>query len=262
MLNEKPFAISGPVDQPLQLAMPDFDYTRNGYNMRDTNVVLAQHAQAAKAGFLDTLELLKINTREHTVDSFFEATERPTLVTGEVPLYPNEPGGLQVLETIMELISQSQQATGTPRKVIIPLNIAYMHGEKENHAMVLLIEKREEHYDIALLEQHARRDGSKLDFSNEKSFLINYLHTIYPQAEITQNEQPFCTVERSCGIATLAVCKKLLMEKDSVAFAADVANFLMDQNAVNHEHAANVILATKAAAHDGPPTTFREPGLY
>jgi hypothetical protein len=250
---DRPFSIGGILDFPLQLAQPGFDpRTGKGYNIRDTNLVLQQFASANKAGFLDTLELLRKNTHADTINAYFDAIESPTLVTGEVPVYPGMAGGMQVLDVLMNRIQESQQGGLGPRRVIMPLNVAFAssEGAKDDHAMVLLIEEHPDargKYRIALLEQHARRDGSKLDYSKEKKQLLEYMRGFYPDAIFHENTQPFCTEERVCGIASLAVCKKLMGDKNSYDLAADNRLLQLSAGDIAAEHAQNVKLAQAAA---------------
>lgn len=251
----KPFNIAGNLDHELQLARPGFDHTRTGYNIRDTNFVLEHVSKTEGVGFLDTLDLLtpQHNNREYLTDRILDAVEKSTVVTGEVFFYPNENGGLQMLEVLMPMLRQCQQGEMGPRRIIMPLNIAYAHGEKENHAMVLLIEEhpeRQGEYRIALLEQHARSDGSKLDYSQEKQMLRERLTNLYPMAEVYENVKPLCTAPHVCGIVSLAVCKKLLGEKDSFTLAKNTPLLSMNTDAVQEEHAANVSLAMRSIAHD------------
>lgn len=251
------FNIGDVPDFPLQLADPAFDPSAgSGYNMRDTNFVLEKIASAQKAGFLDTLDLLKKNDRTHTIDSFFEAIERPTLVTGEVFLYPEQPESFMLMDTILGLLAKSQQQGLGPRRVIMPISMAYSPDStagKGNHGMVLLMEEHPDRagdYRIALLEQHARYDGDTYDYGREKEEVLRHVRQYYPKAEIIQNRDPFCTQKRVCGIVSLGVCKRLLSSASSFEMARDAKNFAMDAAAVAREHEENVRLAQrKITAH-------------
>lgn len=246
----KMFNLGGEVTQRLQLADPDFDPTRTGYNRRDTNFVLENLALAQKANFLDTCEIMERNDYTHAIDRYLNTLDKPRLVIGEVLVYPHEEGGLQVLEPFLQMIHTSQKEGLGPRQVIIPLNVSFAKGESENHAMILLLEedaKAKGGYRIALLEQHAKHDGSRLDFSAAKERLAAYVQAFYPGTTVTQNKKAFCTLEHVCGIATLAMCKNLLCTEDTSSIITNPPH--LNDVAIQEEHASNVALALTAQAH-------------
>jgi len=246
---ERFFNIMGDTNFPLQLAEPKFDPTRTGYNMRDTNFVLEHLAESRGAGFLDTLDLLKVNDRAHTVNKVVDAMSRaPVLITGEVFLYPRErPAGLAMVDTLFPLLWEAQNAGVGTHKIIMPLNFAYRHHEKDNHAMVLLLQYNKDDKlakpHIFLLEQYALSNRSARDYTRDKYVLQEFLKLHYPAAQVEKNSHPLSSVHRVCGIVSLAVCKRLAAQEGNFSMLRDQTKLIVSADDVTREHAENVALA-------------------
>ena len=166
------------------------------------------------------------------------------LITGEIGINPSENNFL-LLDCIMNITAQTLSLEDvSQRRMIAPLTIAAEN--KESHGVALCIDsnKDKKHIDIIILEQHALRDGGKLDYSKEIDLTLAHLQKIFEiqgmSVNTYQNDKPICREKGVCGIVSAEVCKRLLQAENPIK-TAQLGTIKISREKVKELHHANFL---------------------
>ena len=223
------------------------DIPKSGYNFRATNYVASQTAkQTEGCSFLDTTQycILGAEDCDKADDLVIDACMDEKLITGEIGINPAGNNFL-ALDCIMNITAQTLSREDIDqRRMAVPLTIAA--EDKESHGVALCIDsdKDKKHVDIMILEQHASRDGGKLDYSKEIDLTLEHLQKIFETQGMNvstyQNDKPICREKGVCGIVSAEVCKRLL-QADNPMKTAQLGTIKISREKVNELHHANFL---------------------
>lgn len=218
---------------------------QEGYNWTATNYVCRKAAERTEdCGFLDTTAMLSAPTRKEALEMVAEACMYGKTITGEVPICPEE-RQYRLLEDILQVswVTLTQQDYDN-RRLVVPLTIN--SKDKEAHGVALCIDSKKDEnlVNIMILEQHAQRDGGKLDFSKEAETTLSVLKTFFEscgvRAETYLNDKPICREKGVCGIVSAEVCRRLLRAYDPMR-TARIGGIRYDAEAVKKLHHRNFL---------------------
>ena len=223
------------------------DIPKSGYNFRATNYVASKTAeQTERCSFLDTTQYCTLATEDcdKADDLVIDACMNEKLITGEIGINPSENNFL-LLDCIMNITAQTLSLEDvSQRRMIAPLTIAAEN--KESHGVALCIDsnKDKKHIDIIILEQHALRDGGKLDYSKEIDLTLAHLQKIFEiqgmSVNTYQNDKPICREKGVCGIVSAEVCKRLLQAENPIK-TAQLGTIKISREKVNELHHTNFL---------------------
>lgn len=260
----KLFNIDGPLDQYLQLnKRADITMNGNGYNIADTTFLAELIAKETGAGFINTYDLLNKNDIMYTIRQIVRQSDFNNIVTGEIFIYPNEEGGFQILDTILNYIIPLQAIKRKSlNNLMIPLTLAYAENEKSNHAVTIMLSRTlldiyesghpsgvKQIYDVFLFEQHAKTDGSKLDYSKDTDIILEHIKNLYLnvfdekyiEVKTDKNKDPLCNEENVCGIFSLNVIEKLAQMDEPIEITENnIKKLKMDDRDILTAHFKNV----------------------
>ncbi len=223
------------------------DIPKSGYNFRATNYVASQTAkQTEGCSFLDTTQycILGAEDCDKADDLVIDACMSEKLITGEIGINPAENNFL-ALDCIMSITAQTLSLEYvSQRRMAAPLTIAAEN--KESHGVALCIDsnKDKKHVNIMILEQHALRDGGKLDYSKEIDLTLAHLQKIFETQGMSvntyQNDKPICREKGVCGIVSAEVCKRLLQAENPMK-SAQLGTIKISREKVNELHHTNFL---------------------
>lgn len=235
-----------------------FEIPKSGYNFGATDFVCRKNAETTEnCAFLSTIALWNAKNEDAAFDMKVEAIGGAAkTVVGEVPVMVNAPGcNFNLLDDIAVFareVSALDEDINNHR-VVIPVTMNSAGKEAHGIALCIDIDRKRKHADIIMLEQHAMRDGGKLDYSAEVYKTLSHLKNIFEkdgafEAEIFQNEKPICREKGVCGIVSAEVCRRLLIAENPMALAKSGAVKITGEK-VKKLHAANF----KAYLEENPP---------
>lgn len=235
-----------------------FEIPKSGYNFGATDFVCRKTAEMTEnCAFLSTIALWNAKDEDAAFDMKVEAIggAAKTMV-GEVPIVVNAPGcNFDLLDDIAvftrEVAALDEDINN--HRVVIPITMNSAGKEAHGIALCIDIDRERKHADIIMLEQHAMRDGGKLDYSAEVDKTLSHLKNIFEkdgafEAEIFQNEKPICREKGVCGIVSAEVCRRLLNAQNPMSLAKSGAVKITEEK-VKALHAANF----KAYLEENPP---------
>ena len=222
------------------------DIPKSGYNFRATNYVASKIAEQTEGcSFLDTTQyyIQGAEDCDKADDLVIDACMSEKLITGEIGINPAENNFL-ALDCIMNITAQILSLEDTrQRRMAVPLTIAA--EDKESHGVALCIDsnKDKKHVDIMILEQHALRNGGKLDYFKEINLTLAHLQEIFETQGMNvstyQNDKPICREKGVCGIVSAEVCKKLLQAENPMKTAQ--LGIIISREKVNELHRTNFL---------------------
>ena len=213
-------------------------------------VVSAYVQNCPNSAFLDTAEIYRNGDDEHLIDLLLSAAESQKIITGDMVVSMENMAGLADIVSSAKILQKDENFPFS--RLVIPVTISPYGPEqtrKEAHGVAVCIDydKGKKCTDIVILEQHARKDGTKLDFSSEVACLHDYLKGEYEQeGEALRtfcNGEPICREERVCGIVSLEMCKRLLEADNPYEFVQNPQNIRLDLEDVKNLHAQNIEIA-------------------
>ena len=177
-------------------------------------------------------------------DLVLDACMSEKLITGEIGITPTENNFL-ALNCIMNITAQTLSLKDvSQRQMVVPLTI--YSEDKEAHGVALCFDSHKDrnHIDIMILEQHALRDGGKLDYSKEIDLTLAHLQKIFETQGMSvstyQNDKPICREKGVCGIVSAEVCKRLLQAENPMK-TAQLGTIKISREKVNELHHANFL---------------------
>ncbi len=223
------------------------DIPKSGYNFRATNYVASQTAKQTKGCvFLDTTKycILGAEDCDKADDLVIDACMSEKLITGEICINPTENNFL-ALDCIMNITAQTlSREDFSLRRMVAPLTIATENKEVHGVALCIDSNKDKKYVDIMILEQHALRDGGKLDYSKEIKLTLAHLQEIFETLGMSistyQNDKPICREKGVCGIVSAEVCKRLLQAENPMR-TAQLGTIKISREKVNELHHANFL---------------------
>lgn len=223
------------------------DIPKSGYNFRATNYVASKIAEQTEGcSFLDTTQyyILAAKDCDKADDLVLDACMSEKLITGEIGITPTENNFL-ALNCIMNITAQTLSLKDvSQRQMVVPLTI--YSEDKEAHGVALCFDSHKDrnHIDIMILEQHALRDGGKLDYSKEIDLTLAHLQKIFETQGMSvstyQNDKPICREKGVCGIVSAEVCKRLLQAENPMK-TAQLGTIKISREKVNELHHANFL---------------------
>lgn len=201
-----------------------------GYNFQATNDICSQIAlKDPDCGFVDAFSFVldKYTNNSEYVDGIIEGgSGKKKAIIGEAQIFAKEQTLLDPwLADILERMFEKNTGLG---RVVMPLTLVDLTGEKESHGVALCIDRKDNNTDIIILEQHAFKDkkeegyDGKLDFSSEIEAILTYLEEFFTQknpgatVNTYTNKKPFCREKGVCSVVSLEACRRLLSAENPV----------------------------------------------
>ena len=201
--------------------------------------------------FVSLLELQKINTLDGITEYLASQATAPIWAMGDVYICPDDPNfeidSLKALAPVITAFCKHRNL----KRVIAPLSFLY---NDRPHAMAFGIEydRERDHFDAIVLEQHAQRNGTSMDFHAACLHVLNELAKASRDMGSTftgkMNNKPLSHSMRVCGVVAHEMCRKMLHADSLMELIANQDALYMTEEDVQNSHKRNIIASQKQAA--------------